>query len=199
MINYKHLDDSLGFFGMLGYQRVEAPWTVTEAISNITKPKEFLDFQFKHNDKVLVGSGEQSFLYLYLKGFLPKGKYQTVTPCFRYESFDFLHSKYFMKNEVINTITPNEIQLGNLVRDAKEFFGHYFHENRLSIVNTTKEEAYPSYDIVIEGYELGSYGIRECEFLKWIYGTACAEPRMNNIMKMFRDKGRFDLVIQNKY
>jgi hypothetical protein len=45
----------------------------------ITKPKDRISFQLKHNDKCLVASGEQSFLYLYLKDFLPKGKFQAIT------------------------------------------------------------------------------------------------------------------------
>jgi len=38
---------------------------------------------------------------------------------------------------------------------------------------------YPDYN----GVELGSYGIRECKFLKWIYGTGCAEPRLSQVIK----------------
>ena len=41
------------------------------------------------------------------------------------------------------------------------------------------------YDIEIKGHELGSYGIRECEFLKWIYGTGCAEPRLSSLIKIY--------------
>jgi len=38
---------------------------------------------------------------------------------------------------------------------------------------------------MLEGYELGSYGIRECEFLTWIYGTACAEPRTSKLITLY--------------
>ena len=41
------------------------------------------------------------------------------------------------------------------------------------------------YDITINGEELGSYGIRKCEFLKWIYGTGCAEPRLSTLIKKY--------------
>ena len=40
-----------------------------------------------------------------------------------------------------------------------------------------------SYDIVINNIEVGSYGIRENSFLKYIYGTACAEPRLSIALK----------------
>ena len=38
------------------------------------------------------------------------------------------------------------------------------------------------YDIDYHGIELGSYGIRHCQFLNWIYGTGCAEPRLSKVM-----------------
>lgn len=98
MINYKILDDSLQYYEEHKFQRIETPWTVSKYVDELTKPIDKISFELKHNDKCLVASGEQSFLYLYLKEFLPKGQYQTITPCFRYESFDFLHSKYFMKD-----------------------------------------------------------------------------------------------------
>ena len=69
-----------------------------------------------------MASGEQSFLYLYLKNFLPKGKYQTVTPCFREEVFDETHTKYFMKNELIITDNVNKEELLRVVDICKKFF-----------------------------------------------------------------------------
>jgi hypothetical protein len=39
------------------------------------------------------------------------------------------------------------------------------------------------YDIQYNGIELGSYGIRSCDFLEWIYGTAIAEPRLTLAIK----------------
>lgn len=82
MIDYGRLDRSVKFYDEFGFKRIESPWTVTKAVSGITKPKDKIDWEIIGKDKVLVASGEQSFLYLYLKGFLPKGKYQTITPVF---------------------------------------------------------------------------------------------------------------------
>ena len=84
MINYKIISDSIDYYENNGFKRVEIPWTVSEGVVNITKPKDTINFQLKHNNKCLVASGEQSFLYLYLKEFLPKGTYQGITPCYRY-------------------------------------------------------------------------------------------------------------------
>lgn len=103
MINYQIIQDSIDYYSKCGFERIESPWAVSAEVANITKPEGKTNFIINHNDKALVASGEQSFLYLYLKGFLPKGCYQTVTPCFRYENFDILHTKYFIKNELIDT------------------------------------------------------------------------------------------------
>jgi len=181
MIDYKLLDTSTKFYDVRGYFRIEAPWTVSSKVDDITRPESAIKYQLKHNDKCLVASGEQSFLYLYLKNFLPLGKFQTITPCFRYESFDFLHSKYFMKNELIITDKVNESSLDSVVDSAYNFFVSYFDaKNKLEIIKTDI-----GYDIEIEGKELGSYGIRSCEFLDWVYGTGCAEPRMSNLIKLY--------------
>jgi hypothetical protein len=38
MIDYARLDRSLNFYEEAGFKRIELPWTVTKAISGITKP-----------------------------------------------------------------------------------------------------------------------------------------------------------------
>jgi hypothetical protein len=178
MINYKLLSDSLVYYESEGFYRVEAPWTVSEQVDNITKPIERQAFQLKHNDKCLVASGEQSFLYLYLKNFLPKGQFQSITPCFRYESFDFLHTKYFMKNELIKTDVVTESALNEIIEKCFNFYQPLFN-SALEVVKTEN-----GFDIEVQGKELGSYGIRSCEFLDWIYATGCAEPRTSSLMTL---------------
>ena len=51
-------------------------------------------------------------------------------------------------------------------------------ESKLRIVPTDI-----GYDIEYNKVELGSYGIRENEYLTWIYGTGCAEPRLSKLQK----------------
>lgn len=184
MINYKLLDESIKFYEAKGFQRVESPWTVSEQVDNITKPSDRISFQLKHNNKCLVASGEQSFLYLYLKGFLPKGQFQSITPCFRFEAFDFTHTKYFMKNELIKTDVINQLELTNIVDKALSFYQQFFKEG-LEIVTTDI-----GFDIEIHGKELGSYGIRSCEFLDWIYATGCAEPRTSSLIKLYGNENK---------
>ena len=179
MINYKLLDDSIFYYENNGFGRIELPWTVSPYADDITRPKDKTPFQLNVHNKRLVASGEQSFLYLYLKGFLPKGQYQGTTPCFRNESIDYLHMQYFMKNELIKTDIVNEEELDKIINISYVFFQQYF-QQKLDIIKTEI-----GYDICIDGNELGSYGIRETDFLKWIYGTGCAEPRLSTLIKKY--------------
>lgn len=178
MIDYKLLDDSVKYYEAQGFHRIESPWLVTGAVDAITKPIDVEPFVVEAKKKNLIASGEQAFLYLYLKEYLPKGKFQTITPCFRNDSFDFTHSKYFMKNELIQTDIVNQYQLDEIVETALCFFEQHFSNLR---IDTTPD----GYDIMLDEYELGSYGIRECEFLKWIYATGCAEPRTSKLKKLY--------------
>jgi hypothetical protein len=182
MINYQNIQQSIDFYQQNGFQRIETPWTVTPYISSLTRPHDCTDYEIKHNKKVLVASGEQSFLYLYLKDFLPKGKFQSVTPCFRHEIFDLTHTKYFLKNELIITDNVNEQELQAVINVAKKFFVTMLGPTKgknLNIIQTTD-----SYDIEYKGIELGSYGIRQCPFLNWIYATGCAEPRLSTCQNL---------------
>lgn len=183
MIDYQNIADSINFYEELGYKRIESPWLVPVCIDNITKPTDKNHYMLKHNDKCLVASGEQSFLYLYMKDFLPKGRFQTVTPCFRDERFDMTHGKYFIKNELIITDNPDLLTLEEIIQNAFKFYESKIDKDYLTIIKTDI-----GYDINFKNdnnvIELGSYGIRECNFLKWIYGTGCAEPRLSNVLKI---------------
>ena len=182
MINYNNLAKSIEFYEIQGYKRIEAPWLVPPCIDNITKPKNKRHYMLKHNNKCLVASGEQSFLYLYLKENLPLGKFQTITPCFRDERYDLYHEKYFMKNELINTENVDKYNLENMIDTAKRFYETIVpNRNKLEVFETNIGFDILYYDNNDITVELGSYGIRECEFLKWIYGTGCAEPRLSKI------------------
>lgn len=177
MIDYNNLHKSTIYYEERGFKRIEAPWTVSEYVDNITKPKDIPSLKLEHNGKCLVASGEQSFLYLYLKNFLPLGRYQSITPCFRgFESFDYTHSKYFMKNELIQTDAINTYELENITDICLSFYQQFF-QDQLEVIKTDE-----GFDIEINGQELGSYGIRSCEFLDWIYATGCAEPRLSSIV-----------------
>lgn len=181
MIDYKNIQLSIENYELYNFSRIESPWTVTPYISGLTKPADKIDYKLEHNKKVLVASGEQSFLYLYLKGFLPKGTYQTVTPCYRDEIFDLTHTKYFLKNELIDTLHVNEDSLMAMINMCCMFFKKNLkYPGEVKVIKTGDS----SYDIEYKGVEIGSYGIRSCEFLEWIYGTGLAEPRFSTCQKM---------------
>ena len=180
MIDYEILSKSQKFYASKGFHVIEAPWTVSPYADDITRPELATPFELKHNGKRLVASGEQSFVYLNLKGFLPDGMYQSITPCFRNESFDALHTKYFLKNELFVIGDTSHDKLMSVLDNAMEFFRSF----GLHVHIELYEEPTPSYDIMCGGVELGSYGIRTRNHMKWIYGTGCAEPRLSTILTM---------------
>lgn len=180
MIDYELLDKASKYYADLGYERIEVPWMVTPEVDRITKPREVESLEVKQKGKNLIASGEQGFLYLMLKGYLPKGKYQTITPCFRDDSYDFTHSKVFMKLELIDTLNYGQLAVDRLVKDANDLFNSIFkypeHFNTTNIANIT--------DINYHEVELGSYGCREHQHLKWVFGTGLAEPRTSRLLKL---------------
>lgn len=187
MIDYKILFESLDYYIQNGYQRIEVPWTVTEAVDSITRPDGVEPYTISNKNKNLIASGEQGFLYLYLKGYLSSGKYITMTPCFRNDSYDLTHSKTFMKSELI-IVEPDmkciDVLIDDMIGEAIQFFSKYFKKSDLKIVKIDD-----SFDIEVEingnSYELGSYGFRKYKHMRWIYGTACAEPRLSRLLKIY--------------
>lgn len=183
MIDYLLLAQSLSHYEKKGYTRIEAPWWVSQEIANITKPEGVQDYFLPVNQKVLVASGEQSFLYMANKGRLPQGKFQTITPCFRNESIGVLHKKCFMKNELIIAHSDKKSDLDQIIEDARSFFEQHVDKKSLIIKKEKAHKTKTNYDILLktkEGLiELGSYGIRETSFIKWVYGTGLAEPRLS--------------------
>lgn len=188
MIDYKIINESNEYYEKEGFTRVESPWTVSKPISDITKPSDKQDFLIEYNQKVLVASGEQSFLYLYLKQFLPKGRFQTTTPCFRDEIFDSTHTKYFIKTELIDTKNVTTDSLNQIIDKCFIYFSKYLQKDNLSIDKSENIDAFDiNYNLFGKKYELGSYGIRSCDFMEWIYATGCAEPRLSTIINFNRN------------
>lgn len=182
MIDYKLIDNSIEYYVRNDFERIETPWLVTEYVDSITRPKDVDPYHVINKNKNLIASGEQGFLYLYLKEYLPLGRFQTTTPCFRNDSFDLTHTKYFIKNELIDTKDVTKDNLYNIIEISKKFFDSLFMYKKTEVIETKV-----GYDIVIDNIELGSYGIRECEFIKWIYGTGLAEPRTSKLIKKYNN------------
>jgi elongation factor P--beta-lysine ligase len=179
LIDYKLLDDSVQWYESRGYTRVETPWVVSEKIAAITMPSFVKEHLVVKNGKrkIFVGSGEQGFLSLINKGFLSAGQYQTITPCMRDDDFGPYHTKYFMKNELIWFDNDDDSYYADMlevvIHDAMRFFAMHV-PNQDSLYRIETDEGF---DINYAGIELGSYGIRQCPFVKWVYGTGLALPR----------------------
>lgn len=182
MIDYLRLGKSTEFYESRGFSRIEAPWWVPTSIMDITRPKgaDPEVYYLPKNKKALVASGEQSLLYLANQGLLTKTKIQTVTPCFRDEIQGPMRRKFFMKNELMVPFSNKESDLFLMIDDAREFFQSQVKDPSSIKVVKTEE----GYDIEYHGVEIGSYGIRKCQFLEWIYGTGLAEPRMTRAMQL---------------
>jgi len=178
-INWSRLMSALNFYNADGWKQIDLEWIVDSEISLITKPS--LKKSFFLEEKELVASGEQSFIQLMKDGKLKPGKYCGITPCFRDDQEDYLHSKYFMKVELIDTLNTDMKSLEEIIDCAKRFLSNYLD------VKVVKLEDY-LYDIVEAktGIELGSYGIREHDNLKWVFGTGLAEPRLSKVLRLIK-------------
>lgn len=179
MINYQLIADAIEHYKKQGFSYIEVPWLVSEPIDSITRPKDIEPLHVGRKHKNLIASGEQGFLYLMVKGFLPDGKYQTVTPCFRDEHYDLVHNKFFMKNELI-IVNGNESDVSTLANMCFNYFFHVVSQPEYLHMYETDD----GFDIVYEDVEIGSYGIRKHQHLKWVYGTGLAEPRLSNLIKI---------------
>lgn len=186
MIDYRLIAEAVDYYEDRGYSRIESPWMVSRAISDLTKPVGCSTYSVKKEtrvgEKVFVASGEQSLLYLISKGNLPKsGKFLTVTPCLRDDPWDETHWKTFMKLELIRYGDyVSNMTVGEVADDAFSFFSRCVDPVRLKMTDVPVS---PMLDIELDEVEVGSYGIRECSFAKWVYGTGLAEPRFSRMLR----------------
>lgn len=197
MIDYALIDRAIRFYTDRGYQRIETPWLVSKDIADLTKPLNASTYivqkDTEQKQKAFVASGEQSFLYLINKGYLPGvGRYQTVTPCLRDDAWDVTHMKNFVKLELIEYAcrSPNvdslvlrennKLYVERAVSVALSFFETLVDKNDLEVVDTSAGYSV-SYDINFNGIEIGSYGFRSCVFCDWVYATGIAEPRFSRL------------------
>lgn len=174
-MDYRKLAAGIDHYEKRGYQYMEVPWVVRPAAVNITLPPNHEATKTQYGD--LVGSGEQSFIELMIRG-RAIVKACCITPCFRLEEgYDELHHGYFMKLELINT-QANQQNLRDMIGDATGFFEHYVDT---SVVQTGPD----AYDIVDskDYVELGSYGFRTFRNTEFIYGTGAALPRLDTVMR----------------
>jgi hypothetical protein len=194
-IDYTLIAKAVEFYTKAGYKYIEVPWSVPKATGRMTYPdlSQKTMWDTNYDVDVLVGSGEQGFLDMMAWGQLRQGKYVCVTPCFRYEPQpDYLHKLWFMKVELIDTISPTYPNVIPMLSLATEFY-----ETVAKIPVTWRkmdeDKLGTLWDIEDKQFEieLGSYGVRQAvspytdETLTWIYGTGCAEPRTSTVLNKY--------------
>lgn len=185
MINYSLISKAIKSYKKLGYQYIEVPWMVPKHVIDITLPPKRQAYKavsssvYADDDSYLVGSAEQSFLSLIIDKKLKDGKYVAASPCFRDEIEDKYHFKTFFKVELIHYCSQgllSRIDLNDVILDAKEVL-EQFTDKKVKFVHLEDN----TYDLQIEGVEVGSYGLRHYADFNWIYGTGIAEPRFSSL------------------
>lgn len=177
-VNWNYLARSLDAYVVLGYRRVEAPWAIPAEFNKITCQDEGRIFDVKGLGS-LVGSSEQSFLFMELTGLITPGRYVTLTPCFRNEKETESHKPYFMKTELYSSVP------GVSLRDAEEMLRQTTYVIReICGVEPTPVKTDEGWDLEVNGVEVGSYGLRRHEGHSWAYGTGLAEPRLSYALNL---------------
>lgn len=127
----------------------------------------------RKNGSYYVGSAEQSFIYLHSHGLLPESKSMALTPCQRDEVEDDIHLGIFLKLELINLGYHN---VEDMLDISCKFFSKY--SKNIEIIDSGNKPY--EKDILINGIEVGSYGIGYMQDgTPYTYGTGIAEPRLS--------------------
>ena len=192
-IDYNLLNESVKYFQNKGFKQIEVPWIVNSNTTKITT--DISSVIINYNNEItnvnnnLIGSAEQGFLQLIIENKLPFGKYQSISPCFRteHDGYDNNHFPYFIKNELL-IYTDNKYiftELSYLISDVVNLYNRY-------LQNVKRKETFGynsklQIDLMYNDIELGSYGIREINNEKYIYGTGLALPRFSQALKIFKD------------
>lgn len=172
MLELDNLNKAQHYYVNSGFSLISAPWLCSgDSISSTTNAKAF-----QVSGKHLVGSAEQSFIEMGLHK--SSGRYVATTPCFRDDFEDAYHYKYFMKTELMWSGEVGDTELKYVLSLCYNFISTLCSVNDLQIIKTPE-----GYDIELHGIEVGSYGIREYEGGRWVYGTGLAEPRFSNILR----------------
>lgn len=176
-IDYSKIAAAINFYKQKGFEYIEVPWDTPRKYREITFSG--VDFDPIGDDRYLVGSAEQSFIYLFDQNKLKRGSYVTCTPCHRGDVVDATHQQYFLKVELFDSNDTSGRRLNHIINLADEFFSRYISTNIIQTDNLV-------YDIeTVTGIELGSYGIRKWRDKNWIFATGLAEPRLSKSMLHF--------------
>jgi hypothetical protein len=153
-VSWENIAKAISYFKDSGYTYVEVPWVVPDEFTRSTCPEERWIVNSTLGD--LVGSAEQSFLYLDATGKLPKGKFVSCTPCFRNEdTIDLLHQTTFMKVELYMNEKTKVSDLPSFVEEMSKFYEGMGVFEHLVV----RELPDGTVDLELGGIEIGSYGV----------------------------------------
>ncbi|KWA84196.1 hypothetical protein WL29_22815 [Burkholderia ubonensis] len=183
---------ALQWWQLRGFQYVDLPWMVPTNYADAHRPDFCRDVPTLHGS--FVGSGEQSFLMLHEEDRLPAGApgYIGWTPCLRDEVLDETHQHGFMKAEWFVPLTEADIsQWRRLVLDLMGAQESMFRAVALAGIGVPRvgmlfvyEQSGPEQiDLVLNGLEVGSYGLRRFNGRPYLYGTALALPRFTQALE----------------
>lgn len=190
MIDYELLNKALKYYAKVGFKKIEVPWRVSAEAINSTFNS---NLSFKSDDKFLIGSAEQGFLELYLQNKIISNQLMSVSPCFRNEQEDDLHQQEFIKLELIFFSNHKIDKMDTSYNIFKEFVLSFIIEKikiritDIVVLRTNDSNSLYSEDILINGIEYGSYGIRQFQDMYYIYGTGIALPRASKILKSIKE------------
>ncbi len=155
-----------------GYKEADFPYYANIEAINVTMPKG--NIALPHiGDTAYVGSAEQSFIDCILNDEAYEGSFMAFSPCHRDEQH--LSSKtnlIFSKLELYST----EVPYIDILLDAKEFI---IREYGILRDNIEKVKTKDGCDLMLNGVELGSYGMRTVNGFTYAYGTGITFPRWN--------------------
>lgn len=175
-IRWDWLTGILDFHTTGGYNAMEVPYLVDRATVDLTYTGP-LDPSLQ--GRYLIGSGEQGFLELERHGKMPRGKFVTLTPCFRDEpQVDEYHQLYFQKVELYQNVNVSLRAAWEMMEDAYAGMRGLTDSRAFNIEYTDE-----GFDLMLHGVEVGSYGKREVNGISWVYGTALAEPRFSTVLR----------------
>lgn len=192
IIDYALLSKAITYYKSKGYCPIEVPWVVTHAASMETAPMESVVYVTNYKEH-FIGSAEQGFIQLMLEQphkLILERKYFAVSPCFRRDTPDDIHSRWFVKLELFQMFRDKEPAvyvkaMHDIIADAKEFL------TSLVTTGVPIEEEYDSkkliVDLMYDNLELGSYGYKHLKQANatWIFGTGLALPRTQLIMNQY--------------
>lgn len=178
IVSWRDVSTAVSIYEAAGFQYVEAPWIVSTEAVEVTLPPDREGLNCP--DGALVGSAEQAFIELMIRGQIVPGKYVAAGPCFRDDPVDELHHRTFFKVELIELqrtkFSSPAAKVQEMAETALDLFQRLGAE-QAKIIKTSE-----GLDITLRGIELGSYGKRSYKGWHWVYGTGLAEPRFSMVI-----------------